>query len=370
MADAGERVLVWLAGVGWDAVPGTDRRIVAELADYWQVVWVDPPSRSDLRGWWGRVPPAVERVDDSVLRLRTPAPRGSTRWPIIVVARAIQAATVRRNVASVAAVVVANPMWRFPAGVPGVRVLYATDDWISGASLMGLSRSGVRRELAANVRSANAIATVTSPLLDVLVELGAGDTVRTAVIPNGAPALPGASVDREPVAGLVGHINERLDLGCLEAIVDAGVPLKLIGPRSDRDARFGARLERLLRRDEVEWTGRVSHADVARWLSRIGVGVTPYAESDFNTCSFPLKTLEYLAAGVAVVSTDLPAARWLDCADITIAEHGRAFGEAVKMRVAALPDEGQEDEWRRRRFAAGHSWASRAADLTALIEKA
>ena len=360
-------VLVWIAGVGWDAVPGTDHRIVAELANRYQIVWVDPPGRRDANGWWRRVPPAVEQVDEAVVRLRSPAPRGAARWPIILLSRAIQGATVRRNTGPIAAVVVANPMWRFPAALPGVRVLYATDDWISGATLMGLPRAGVARELTANVRAADAIATVTPTLLDVLVDLGARDRVRTAVIPNGAPTIPETSERRRSVAGLVGHINERLDLSCLEAIVDAGVQLELIGPRSDRDPQFRARLERLLRRDEVEWTGRVDYSEVVLWLSRMGVGVTPYADSTFNACSFPLKTLEYLAGGAAVVSTDLPAARWLDCGDITIAAHGRAFGAAVRDRIDSLAREDGQDESRRREFASHHSWANRAADLSALI---
>jgi hypothetical protein len=38
------------------------------------------------------------------------------------------------------------------------------------------------------------------------------------------------------------------------------------------------------------------------------VGLTPYADTPFNQASFPLKTLEYLSAGLPVVSTDLPGA--------------------------------------------------------------
>lgn len=367
-ASSDRETLVWLAGVGWDAVPGTDHRIVAELTNRYQIVWVDPLGRRDASGWWRKRPPAVEQVDEAVVRLRSPALRGAARWPIILLSRAMQSATVRRNTGPITAVVAANPMCRFPAALPGVRVLYATDDWISGAPLMGLSTAGVTRELTANVRAADVIATVTSSLLDVLLDLGARDAVLSAVIPNGASSILPTTVRRQPMAGLVGHINERLDLSCLEAIVDAGIPLKLIGPRSDRDPQFGARLERLLRRQEVEWTDRVEYAEVVQWLSRIGVGVTPYANSTFNACSFPLKTLEYLAGGAAVVSTDLPAARWLDCADITIAEHGRAFGVAVRDRVDCLAWEDGRHETRRREFAARHSWANRAADLSALID--
>ena len=47
------------------------------------------------------------------------------------------------------------------------------------------------------------------------------------------------------------------------------------------------------------------------YLAAIDVGITPYQNSPFNYALFPIKTLEYLSAGLLVVSTDLPGSRWL-----------------------------------------------------------
>ena len=90
-----------------------------------------------------------------------------------------------------------------------------------------------------------------------------------------------------------------------------------------------------------------------------------------------MKTLEYLAAGRPVVSTDLPGARWL-LEDLAQARLGQVTGEgpAEIMTLASTPAEfvsavrrmvpgprGEQEQARReqcRAFAARHSWARRA----------
>jgi teichuronic acid biosynthesis glycosyltransferase TuaH len=97
----------------------------------------------------------------------------------------------------------------------------------------------------------------------------------------------------------------------------------------------------------------------------IDVGIVPYGDSPFNRGSFPLKTLEYLAAGRSVVATGLPAIRWLATDLVAIASEPRAFADHVdrlldEVRSPALMA-------RRRAFAAQHSWANRAADFHEII---
>ena len=96
----------------------------------------------------------------------------------------------------------------------------------------------------------------------------------------------------------------------------------------------------------------------------IDVGITPYADSEFNRASFPLKTLEYLAAWKPVVSTDLPAAHWLATDLIEVADW-RTFGETVR-RLALQPiDLGVVRN--RVDFAGQHSWDKRAEAFAAAI---
>jgi teichuronic acid biosynthesis glycosyltransferase TuaH len=78
-----------------------------------------------------------------------------------------------------------------------------------------------------------------------------------------------------------------------------------------------------------------------------------------------MKTLEYLAAGRPVVSTSLPAVRWLDTDLVTLADTPDAFGASV-MRDAALVHDPALVR-RRREFAARHSWAQRAERFAGLL---
>jgi teichuronic acid biosynthesis glycosyltransferase TuaH len=95
------------------------------------------------------------------------------------------------------------------------------------------------------------------------------------------------------------------------------------------------------------------------------VGLVPYVDSAFNRASFPLKTLEYLAAGRPVVATPLPAIEWLATDLIVTAERPDDFGRAVaaaagQPRTADLMAE-------RRAFADGHSWSSRVDHLAVIL---
>ena len=104
-------------------------------------------------------------------------------------------------------------------------------------------------------------------------------------------------------------------------------------------------------------------ADLPRYLMVIDVGITPYADTQFNRASFPLKTLEYLAAGKPAVSTDLPAVSWLGTDLITVAI-GDGFGEATR---ALTFDNSAASVSQRKKFAATHSWERRAEQFANFI---
>ena len=108
--------------------------------------------------------------------------------------------------------------------------------------------------------------------------------------------------------------------------------------------------------------------ELLHWLARIDVGLTPYADTAFNRASFPLKTLEYLAAGLPVVSTDLPASRRLQAEfrELEITGDADSYALGVLDALATSPDEARVAA--RRAFARRHSWAARAARLMELLE--
>jgi len=363
------QTIIYFAGDRWDRVAGTDRRLVAALSENSAVIWVDPPlSIWELRRGLKNIQPRRVEVMLNVIRLRTFAPPFASRRFVRALLPGILGWSVRRAVRTlrsrVLAVVVASPRATFPSRVAGTRVLYITDDWVAGAGLMGLDAGAVGRTLVRNLARASVIATVTPHLQQKLANNFGAEAV---VLANGCDPveyLPPVAL-RRPIAGLVGQLNERLDLSLLEAVQQAGVPILVIGPRTDRDPEVAVRLDRFLASDGVTWLGEVPYTKLPGHLAAVSVGLTPYTDSEFNRASFPLKTLEYLASGLRVVATDLPAVRWLDTEHVGIAAEPSSFAALVSSSVAA--ENTAEDGIRRRDFARQHSWTARAEQLRALI---
>jgi teichuronic acid biosynthesis glycosyltransferase TuaH len=235
---------------------------------------------------------------------------------------------------------------------------------------MGLSPRHVARVQARNVAAAGAVVAV-SPTLAAKLTTGHG--CATHVVANGclgsvagtAQTPPPALESAAPVAGLVGQLNERLDLSMLEAVAATGCAVSIVGPRSDRDSTFGRRLDELLARPNVHWHGAQSATAVQSLLRSWDVGLTPYVDNEFNRASFPLKTLEYLAAGLPCVSTDLPAVAWLATDLVDVASDPRTFAELVQLRLLRTDDEAQRVQ--RRLFARQHSWDARARQFLDLL---
>jgi teichuronic acid biosynthesis glycosyltransferase TuaH len=108
----------------------------------------------------------------------------------------------------------------------------------------------------------------------------------------------------------------------------------------------------------VRWVGQKQYTELPGYLRAIDVGLVPYTDSPFNRGSFPLKTLEYLAAGRAVVATSLPATLWLQTSLIKVADDPAAFADAVD-RSLMEPRTPQIFD-ARQAFAQQHSWAQRS----------
>ncbi len=241
----------------------------------------------------------------------------------------------------VAVTVAATILPVFGAAGERRRVFYATDDFAAGARLMGLDDRWVRRREQAARRDADTVIVVS----EHLAEKWRTDGVEPVVVENGvddklfagtdtAP-LPDDVMLADPIVGFVGHLSDRIDLGLLEAVAGRGCSLLLVGPRQ---LSFElARVEQLLSRPNVQWVGAKPFLELPSYVRRMAVGVLPYADTEFNRSSFPLKVLEYLAAGRPAVTTDLPAVRGLGEA-VVIASGPQAFADAVMAAIQVPGD--------------------------------
>jgi len=374
--------VLWFAGAPWDGIPGTDRRLATALSVHYPVLWVDPPispaTATARRGGAGRTPrPRLSDVADRVIRLSTVALPGMTRTGLRVSTAPLLRAQARwalRRLGVTPIGVVATYLedvlgrWGAPS------LLYGTDDYVAGAGLMGLSARRLRNQERAALRRADIVAAITPQLADRWRGLGA----KVEVLPNGClpvepAAVPTALRDMpRPAVGVVGQLSGRIDLALLEAVADTGLSLLLVGPY---DGRFQPeRFAMLVARANVRHVGAVPAAELPGHLAAMDVGLTPYRDSDFNRASFPLKTLEYLAAGLPVASTFLPATDWLredlrrsgePRPDELLAVGTDPAGIAAAVRRLAVAPPVAD---RCRSFATRHTWSQRAETLAGLID--
>lgn len=353
------RLVVW-AGNSFDGPTATDHHLVLELAEHHDLLWVDPPcSILRRRSGTGLVEAGPGLHVLRVLTPPGPSRRGGRRLAHGLVGRAV-ASALRRLGARPGAHLGLSPRAVLPTDAPAL--LHVTDDWVAGAGLMGLDARWVAGILDANLATARSVSAVT-PTLAETMEARGHRPVR--VIPNGCPAWPDLDVrpsGKQPSAILLGQLNERIDLEILRAVLDAGVPLDVVGPRVDRGEAFSAALDSVLGHDLVTYRGRVPHTSVPGLLAGATVGLSPYTIDEFNRASFPLKTLEYLAAGLPTVSTPLEAVDWLATDLVDVATSPADFAHLVRGWADGERDPEPE---RRRAFAARHTWAARAEQLLA-----
>jgi glycosyltransferase involved in cell wall biosynthesis len=107
---------------------------------------------------------------------------------------------------------------------------------------------------------------------------------------------------REKVAGYLGVIDERLDLNLVDSVA-AALPdwrFEMVGPVAKIDPAD------LPDRPNITYLGHHSYDQLPRALARFDVALMPFALNESTKSISPTKTLEYLAAGLPVVSTPVP----------------------------------------------------------------
>lgn len=377
----GEGITVICAATPWDGIKFQDRHLAERLSQWRPVLYVDPPRSvaANFRGRSGREWAARLVTESPTLsRLTLPAPPWPERPGVVRLTTLVFRSELRRAIrhmgAPVSAVIgsstLVNP---FGACREGLKVYWAQDDQVGGARMAGFSPERVARGEAAMVQAADLIVASNPEVARTwtrtgrtvtLIPFGCDDELFSGT--DEAVPAPDVALPR-PIAGFVGGlVPDRIDVRMLEAVADAGVSLLLVGPAHTRQG-LGP-LQELIARPNVHWTGPRPFGALPSYLRVVDVGLVPYSDTAFNRGSFPLKTLEYLAAGKPVVATDLPAIRWLDCDWVRIAGDPAGFADAVSEILGQEPD--REATKARKAFARRHSWDVRARDFADIIDRA
>jgi glycosyltransferase involved in cell wall biosynthesis len=166
---------------------------------------------------------------------------------------------------------------------------------------------------------------------------------------------------------------QKGSLDLLEAArhVSSGVKIAIVGGTGELLEQFQTRAAEL-KLTNVFLPGQVPHAGVALWLRAADVAVLPNrGGSDYaERYTSPMKLFEYLAAGLPVVTSDLPTVREVlqpDEAVFTPPEDPGALAERLN-ELSWSPAEVIRLEEVSRRLAQSHTWRSRAEFVLSGIE--
>jgi teichuronic acid biosynthesis glycosyltransferase TuaH len=362
-------LIVICAVASYDGIRMSDWHLAQHLSKLAPVLYVDPPSFRHPAARGPRRADRLRQEGPGLARLvpmvppfpARPAVAGTTA---ALIRRDLRWATARLG-GQVSAVLSGWPQFPvFGACGERVRAYWAKDDFVAGAALFGLNAAMLQRR-ERQVAAAADLLIAANPAVAAMWRSSGRDPL---LIPFGtdaaaylgtdrAPLPPGVSLP-PPVAGFIGRLNARTDLALLEAIAARGRSLLLVGPKDPGcdQRRFAA----LQDRPNVHWAGQQPAAALPGYLRLMDVGLVPYTPSRFNLGSFPLKVLEYLAAGRPVAATDLPALRALDT-DLIHLTGPASFADQVD-HLLTQPRTPQLAA-RCQAFAAQHTWAQRATDI-------
>jgi glycosyltransferase involved in cell wall biosynthesis len=141
---------------------------------------------------------------------------------------------------------------------------------------------------------------------------------QVGIIPEDLAQLP-----RGPRLGFIGAISRyKLDLDLVAALAAhrPDCQIVLIGRVGEGDP--GTPLEPVMHCANVHHLGPKPYAQLPDYLRGFDVALLPCPLNDYTRSMFPMKFFEYLAAGVPVVATNLPALyEYKDLAHLCVTSH-------------------------------------------------
>ena len=186
----------------------------------------------------------------------------------------------------------------------------------------------------------------------------------------GSSALAHARATQQSIAGprlgFFGVIDERLDLGLLDAIAAAepGWQIVMVGPVVKIDQQS------LPRRPNIHWLGQQSYDALPGFVAGWDVCLMPFALNESTRFISPTKTLEYMAAEKPVVSTAVPDVVSLYGDVVRIAGDAEAFVAACREALAESPEVREKHIEAMRQRVAQYSWERTAGEMARLVDEA
>jgi glycosyltransferase involved in cell wall biosynthesis len=174
------------------------------------------------------------------------------------------------------------------------------------------------------------------------------------------PAMAALPAPRIVFTGAI--VALKLDLGLLAEL--AGLrrswSFALVGPigPGEPDADMSA----ITAEPNIHLLGPRTYAELPAVLRAADAGLVPYARNALTESIFPMKIYEYLAAGLPVVATPLPALAQID--EVATAPDAQGIAELLDR---ALAEDTADRRAERSRAAASHSWERRLEEIAAAL---
>ena len=186
-----------------------------------------------------------------------------------------------------------------------------------------------------------------------------------SALASGAVVPPDLAAFPEPRIGFVGAVSGyKLDFALIRAVALArpAYSFVLIGQLGEGDPWTDAAPLRGV--SNLHLIGPRPYSGLPVYLAGMQAAILPSAANAYTAAMFPMKLFEYLAAGLPVVATPLPALA--DYAHlILVAEPtGKAFASALD---AALAGEGPPQDMRLA-AARAHTYATRTREMLARVD--
>lgn len=164
------------------------------------------------------------------------------------------------------------------------------------------------------------------------------------------------------VAGYVGVIDERLDLDLIGELA-ANLPdwtIKIVGPVTKIDP------DSLPKAPNILYPGMAPYQELPAIMADFDVALMPFALNEATRSISPTKTLEYLAAGLPVVSTRVPDVV-TDYAEVVhFADAAEEFAEACEKVVR---HSSEERDKRVEPIQTRHDWNVIASAMAAIMDE-
>jgi glycosyltransferase involved in cell wall biosynthesis len=170
--------------------------------------------------------------------------------------------------------------------------------------------------------------------------------------------------ERRPRALFAGNLTpDKVDFNILRNLLEAGVQLQVAGPVGIDGTSPGA--TSVLGHQNTTYHGILSQNALAKLAGTCTVGVIPYHINEYTLGVFPMKVVEYLSAGLAVVSTVLPSLSDEHLVDLLQVSTNGAFVDECLMHLP-VPAESRQRE--RADQVAHRSWDRRVDTIVELLE--